>query len=127
MDPLFEDLPRRSDSSAIIADPRNDENLAVAQTHAAFIRFHNRVVDTLPSSVPTAQRFQEARKIVTKHYQWMIRTDYLPRICTPAVVTNVFNQGRKVFEVGASPTSVPTMPIEFSVAGFRLGHIHQRL
>ena len=34
----------------------------------------------------------------------------------------MFNSGRKVFEVGVAPTAVPTMPIEFSVAGFRLGH-----
>lgn len=124
--PAGSDLPRvaagASVGEAIIPDPRNDENLAVAQTHAAFIRFHNRVVDTLPASVPAAQRFREARKIVTKHYQWMVRTDYLPRICAPAVVTNVFSQGRKAFEVGATPTSTPTMPIEFSVAAFRLGH-----
>jgi heme peroxidase len=79
-------------------------------------------VDTLPSSVPAAQRFQEARKIVTKHYQWMIRTDFLPKICTPAVVTDVFANGRKAFEVGKPPTSVPTMPLEFSVGAFRLGH-----
>jgi hypothetical protein len=46
--------------------------------HLAFIRFHNRVVDTLPSSVPSAQRFAKAREIVTKHYQWLLRTDYLP-------------------------------------------------
>ena len=59
---------------------------------------------------------------MTKHYQWMVRTDYLPRICAPAVVTNVFTNGRKAFEVGAAPTSTPTMPIEFSVAAFRLGH-----
>jgi hypothetical protein len=52
----------------------------------------------------------------------MVRTDYLPRICAPAIVTNVFSQGRKAFEVGAAPTSIPTMPIEFSVAAFRLGH-----
>ena len=52
----------------------------------------------------------------------MVRTDYLPRICRPNAVDNVFNSGRKVFEVGATPTDVPTMPIEFSVAGFRLGH-----
>ena len=39
---------------AIIPDPRNDENLAVAQTHLAMIRFHNRIVDTLPASVPAA-------------------------------------------------------------------------
>ena len=25
-----------------------------------------------------------ARELVTKHYQWMIRTDYLPRICAPS-------------------------------------------
>jgi len=122
------DLPRvgtgppKDARVAVIPDPRNDENLAVAQTHLAMIRFHNRVVDTLPSSVPAAQRFHEARKIVTKHYQWMIRTDFLPKICTPAVVNDVFNNGRKAFEVGKPPTSVPTMPLEFSVGAYRLGH-----
>jgi hypothetical protein len=122
------DLPRGAGSSnaqkrkAIIPDPRNDENLAVAQTHLAMIRFHNRVVDTQLGSVPAALKFDKAREIVTKHYQWMIRTDYLPRIAKAAVVNNVFNQGRKVFEVNATPTDVPTMPIEFSIAGFRLGH-----
>jgi len=122
------DLPRGAGSTAaakrkaIIPDPRNDENLAVAQTHLAFIRFHNRVVDTLPGSVPPAQRFAKAREKVIKHYQWMLRTDYLPRICAPAVVTAVFKNGRKAFEVGVAPTDVPTMPIEFSVAAFRLGH-----
>ena len=122
------DLPRGEGSTAaqkrkaIIPDPRNDENLAVAQTHLAFIRFHNRVVDTLPASVPQSLRFAKARELVTKHYQWMIRTDYLPRICAPGVVNNVFTGGRKAFEPGAPPTQVPTMPIEFSVAAFRLGH-----
>ena len=122
------DLPRGAGSTvnakrkAIIPDPRNDENLAVAQTHCAMIRFHNRVLDSLPASVPAAQRFAQARELVTKHYQWMVRTDYLPRVCRPNAVDSVFNHGRKVFEVGATPTDVPTMPIEFSVAGFRLGH-----
>jgi hypothetical protein len=122
------DLPRGAGTTtaakrtAVIPDPRNDENLAVAQTHLAFIRFHNRVVDTLPGSVPLPLRFAKAREIVTRHYQWMIRTDFLPRICAQSVVNNVFNSGRKAFEVGATPTDVPTMPIEFSVAAYRLGH-----
>lgn len=122
------DLPRgagttvRAKRRAIIPDPRNDENLAVAQTHLALIRFHNRVVDTLPASVPPAQRFTQAREVVTKHYQWMLRSDYLPRICAPGVLNDVFNNGRKALELGAAPTDVPTMPIEFSVAAFRLGH-----
>jgi len=123
------DLPRRGSGStakkrreAIIPDPRNDENLAVAQTHLAFIRFHNRVVDALPASVPPSERFARARNLVTKHYQWMLRTDYLPRICAQGIVNDVFNRGRKAFEAGVPPTEVPTMPIEFSVAAFRLGH-----
>ena len=75
-----------------------------------------------PPRCRRAQRFAQARELVVKHYQWMIRTDYLPRICAPGVVNDVFTNGRKVFEVGADPTDVPTMPIEFSVAAFRLGH-----
>ena len=122
------DLPRQATGNAanrrkaVIPDKRNDENLAVAQTHLAMIRFHNRVVDKLPAAVPAAQRFAEARKIVTKHYQWMLRTDYLPKICEPAVVNDVFSNGRKAFEAGADPMTTPTMPIEFSIAAFRLGH-----
>ena len=54
----------------------------------------------------------------------MLRTDYLPRICQAGVVSDVFNNGRKAFEVGVAPTDVPTMPIEFSVAAFRLGPLH---
>jgi hypothetical protein len=52
----------------------------------------------------------------------MLKTDYLPRICAPGVVNSVFNQGRKIFEVNPDPMDFPTMPIEFSVAAFRLGH-----
>jgi hypothetical protein len=52
----------------------------------------------------------------------MIRHDYLPRICDRAVVDDVWANGRKAFEVGVTATDVPTMPIEFSVAAFRLGH-----
>ncbi len=122
------DLPRGAGSTvaakrkAVIPDPRNDENLAVAQTHLAFIRFHNRVVDTLARRIPPAQRFRRAREKVIKHYQWMLRTDFVPRICAPGVVNAVFRNGRKAFEVGVPATDVPTMPLEFSVAAFRLGH-----
>lgn len=107
---------------ADIPDLRNDENLAVAQTHAAFIRFHNRVVDRLPKSVPDHQRFRWARRRVVRHYQWMLRTDYLPRIVQPSIVRDVFTNGRKLVEPAADPMTVPRMPVEFSVAAFRMGH-----
>ncbi|HEX6150062.1 heme peroxidase family protein [Nocardioides sp.] len=116
------DGSRRRPRRALIPDFRNDENLAVAQTHLAFIRFHNRVVDGLDSSVPARRRFRVARSEVIKHYQWMLRHDYLPRICDRAVVKDVFDNGRKVHEAGADPLTMPTMPVEFSVAAFRMGH-----
>ncbi|KQV71600.1 hypothetical protein ASC64_05135 [Nocardioides sp. Root122] len=122
------DLPRVDTGSATeprkadIPDFRNDENLVVAQTHAAMIRFHNRVVAGLGPSTPAADRFEKARRKVVLHYQWMLRTDYLPKICDGDVVTDVFTNGRAVVEPGADPLSMPTMPIEFSVAAFRLGH-----
>ncbi len=123
------DLPRvgsgaskKAKRVAMIADPRNDENLIVAQTHLAMIHFHNRVLDKLPASVPDTKRFTRARKKVSLHYQWMIRHDYLPRICSAAVLNDVFTNGRKLVEPNATPDSVPKMPVEFSVAAFRLGH-----
>ncbi|GII22619.1 peroxidase family protein [Planosporangium mesophilum] len=135
------DLPRAGHGStkaarqaAVIPDPRNDENLAVAQTHAAFLRFHNRVVDQLATAGLTGLLlFHAARALVVKHYQWMLRTDFLPRIVSPEIVDDVFTNGRKFFEVSpgnqerrryrwVKPGDRPTMPIEFSVAGYRLGH-----
>lgn len=117
------DLPRRTNRKALIPDIRNDENLVVGQTHNAFIRFHNRVVDRLAADgVPAADLFAKARETVVRHYQWMIRTDFLPRIVKPQLVDDVFTNGRKVFEVAPVPGDAPTMPVEFSVAAYRLGH-----
>ncbi len=122
------DLPRVGTGNAarkrraLIADERNDENLIVAQTHLAMLRFHNKVVDRLPASTPPGQRFRRARRQVTLHYQWLIRHDYLPRIVRSDVLDDVFTHGRKLVEPGAGPTDVPAMPVEFSVAAFRFGH-----
>lgn len=122
--PAFEghDLPREPQQRlALIPDHRNDENLAVAQTHLAFIRFHNRVVGTVVPG-PAATMFEAARESVVKHYQWMLKTDYLPRIVDPGIVQDVFTNGRMLFEPAPAAGDAPTMPIEFSVAAFRLGH-----
>ena len=36
--------PAASSHTAIIGDPRNDENLIVVQFHQAMLKFHNQVV-----------------------------------------------------------------------------------
>ncbi|WLW56387.1 peroxidase family protein [Streptomyces sp. YU58] len=124
------DLPRVGTGSLIserrrplIPDPRNDENLVVAQIHAAFIRFHNRLVTELANKgVSSAVLFESAREGVVKHYQWMLRHDFLPRIVDPGILDEVFTKGRRFFEPSPDEQDRPTMPIEFSVAAYRLGH-----
>jgi hypothetical protein len=129
------DLPRAGGTAGtradrrmpLIPDLRNDENLAVAQTHLAFIRFHNRAVEELALKGLTGQRlFTSARSEVVRHYQWMLRTDFLPRIVDPAVVRDVFTSGRTFFEAPGRGKGrfgqPPTMPLEFAVAAYRLGH-----
>jgi hypothetical protein len=118
------DLPREAGRRhALIPDHRNDENLAVAQTHLAFIKFHNRVVDRLQADgVPADRLFRRARAMVVRHYQWMLRTDFLPRIVRPAIVDDVFGNGRKIVEPNPPAGAAATMPVEFSVACYRLGH-----
>jgi hypothetical protein len=111
----------------LIPDSRNDENLVVAQTHLAFIRFHNRVADELAlSGIAGGRLFASAQEQVVRHYQWMLRTDFLPRIVDPEIVTDVFAYGRRFFEApghGRGRHGLrPTMPIEFAVAAYRFGH-----
>lgn len=113
------DLPRTPNSPmAQIVDSRNDENLAVAQTQVAFMRFHNAVVKYLNADDSTTT-FEAARKIVIQHYQWIILKDYLPRIIKESVLNDVLTEGNKFYFPNPK---VPFIPLEFSVAAFRFGH-----
>ena len=56
------------------ADPGHAQRRepGVAQTHLAFIRFHNRVVDSCRLGA-AGQQFTTRARARAKHYQWMIR------------------------------------------------------
>lgn len=117
---LFEDLPRAADGTAIIADPRNDENLMIAGLHAAMLLFHNRVVDLLRSQgVPPGEVFGRARKTVTWHYQWIIVNEFLRQMCGYPIVIEVLAHGRKFYRPEPGPAF---MPVEFQGACYRVGH-----
>jgi len=112
------DVPRLAAPShtAIIGDPRNDENLVVVQFHMAMLRFHNAVVDAVVASGFSGDVFVEAKQIVTRHYQWAVVHDFLTAVCgAPAVASALAS-------VSAPLNSAFRMPVEFSVAAFRFGH-----
>lgn len=117
---LFEDLPRQADGRAIIADPRNDENLVIAGLQAAFILFHNRVVDRLVSEgVAPSELFERARRLVTWHYHWIILNEFLPQIIGVNAVRNILANGRRWYRPEPGPAFIP---VEFQGAAYRFGH-----
>jgi hypothetical protein len=116
---LFEDVPRQANNTAIIADPRNDENVMISGLHAAFILFHNRVVDRLVSQGQTQNLFETARRTVTWHYQWIIIHEFLPQVVGFGVTQQILRDGRNFYRPEPGPAFIP---VEFQGAAYRMGH-----
>jgi Animal haem peroxidase len=124
------DHRRDSSGAALIGDPRNDENVIVAQLHQAFTVLHNKILDTpqLMGSIPAkekSERFRRAARLARWHYQWVVVNDYLKRICQPEVYDDMVNPGgtpRLRLYPKEDLTAYPYMPIEFAGAAYRFGH-----
>lgn len=116
---LFEDLPRVAARRAVIADPRNDENLIIAGLHLAFLRFHNRAVADLRAAGVTnlSDTFSQARRLTTWHYQWIVVNELLPQLIGADRVRDILRRGRRFYT-----QKVSSMPVEFQGAAYRFGH-----
>jgi hypothetical protein len=131
-----EDVPRLltpdgQSYSALLGDPRNDENVMIAGLHCAHIRFYNRVLGELReldlSALPTARngrgspydQFLQARQVTQWHYQWLLVNEHLPQIAGQAVVNDVLKNGNRFY---LPPPGDAFMPIEFGAAAYRFGH-----
>lgn len=112
------DLPRNPDLKAAIVDRRNDENFLVAQIQTAFIKFHNAVVNLLGEK-DSVYTFEKARKIVIRHYQYIILNDFLPKIVDREIINEALN-GKFYFWKDDFEENM--LPLEFSLAAFRMGH-----
>jgi hypothetical protein len=133
---LHEDVPRVANGdgtfTALLGDPRNDENVMIAGLHCAHILFYNRVIDELPHldlrRMPSARnsgnsgRYLEyliAREITLWHYQWLLVHEHLPQIVGQAMVDDVLAHGNRYYQ---PPRGDAFMPIEFGAAAYRFGH-----
>lgn len=133
------DLPRNADKSqddgntndftrkrrALIGDPRNDENIIVAQLHLAMLKFHNFWIDQ-------GKSFADAQRLTRWHYQWVVIHDFLKRLCGKELVDSILQTDENGRQLGKCPgkpdlcfykyENQPFMPVEFAVAAYRLGH-----
>ncbi len=133
------DLPRDPNKRAIIADSRNDENIILSQFHLAMLKFHNAVVDRLrsdPAQAPRSgrERFNEARRLVTWHYQRIILHEFLPLTIGQDQVDEIVRNGPRFFRIDdpaqnslfRNSNGDPLIPVEFAAAAYRYGHSQVR-
>jgi hypothetical protein len=125
------DLARDLGGRALIGDPRNDENIFVAQMQLLFQRFHNKIYEERVERDPGSKhldRFEEAQKQTRYHYQWLVLFDFLKRLCDPCVykhaVPKILTGDPKQYPYFQHPDNCGKlrMPVEFSVAAYRVGH-----
>jgi hypothetical protein len=123
-----QDLQRNGAGRAIIGDPRNDENVLLAQLQLAFILFHNAVVDKLSGKVADEDLFREAQRLVRWHYQYVVVNELLPLVCGKKIVDDVLKNGRCIYrpEDSYHYSGDPFMPVEFAVGAYRYGHSQVR-
>jgi heme peroxidase len=113
------DVPRNHEGIALIGDPRNDVHVFMSQMQVAFIAAHNRLVDRLRADgADDAYLFDEARRSLTWHYQWLIVNDLLPSLVGPELVAEVQQDGPRHYR----PNGDPFIPLEFADAAYRYGH-----
>jgi hypothetical protein len=139
------DLPRNRQGTALLGDPRNDENLIISQLHLAFLKFHNKVVDYIQANgnedgtkpVDNRMAFADAQRIVRWHYQWIVLNEFLPLIVGEDRVNDILGSTGPL--VGQDPIGnvldklgyfrwkeEPYIPIEFAAAAYRFGHSQVR-
>lgn len=130
-DPNSRDLPRHKSEKggrarALIGDPRNDENVIIAQLHANMLRFHNFMTDFLGGLTA----FEEVQRQVRWHYQWVVLNDFLPTIVGWEMVHSILPHLKKKTSIHQDKPNLlfyrwrnkPFIPVEFSVAAYRFGH-----
>ena len=112
------DVPLGADDRPLIAEAGNLENVIVRQVHALFLKLHNVAVAELSQRMPAKERFSKARQRVSHQFQWLVRHDFIRRLCCWEIYHRVLCEGERAFD-WSEPFEVP---VECARAVFRFGH-----
>jgi hypothetical protein len=105
-------------------DPRNDENLLVAQVQIGFMRRHNAVCKTQGWVKEDETTFEMARSVVVRAYQEVVVHDFARRILHPDVYEkflHAYQRGEALIRA-LIPGERIRIPVEFAAAAFRFAH-----
>jgi hypothetical protein len=92
----------------VAGDVRANENIALTAMHTLFAREHNRIVASLPRSLPEQLKFEIARRVVGAELQFITYHEFLP-----AVGVRLDPYG------GYDPRVNAGLANEFAVVGYR--------
>jgi len=148
--PTGTDFARTAEGVPLIGDPRNDENMLIAQVHLAFIKFHNRLVDGLvdgtltdvygdrlrprPEAPPAGpgHALDDLLALERYHVEVLQKAQQLVRWHFQWIVVHEYLPkfvGQPlvddIFANGLrfyDPFPTPFIPVEFAVAAFRFMH-----
>ena len=133
------DLARTANGTALIGDPRNDENEIVSTIQANFIALHNILMTEALNSQDAYQEimmcakmgmsanewaehvpshhevFEAVRRFLRMHYQWVIWNELLPGFVDQACLDEA-----RLNDLFGADSAI--MPVEFTGAGYRFGH-----
>lgn len=120
---------------AVIGDPRNDENIIVSQFQLTFLRLHNRLLRKIveeniaKGTLKTSnEMFQEAQRVVRWFYQYVVWNDFVKRLVPASIWATALKLSKTADAVELGLKDIynwkinPYIPVEFSVAAYRLGH-----
>jgi hypothetical protein len=116
------DIPLDADGYPVVGDNRNVENAIIRQVHAMFLKIHNLAIEEIAvahPNLPARDLFRLARDRVCWQYQYIVRHDFLEKVCNETVFKElVTNNGpsRIDWSEGFS------IPVEVSQAVLRFGH-----
>eukprot|EP00737_Agarophyton_chilense_P001238 gb/GEZJ01001382.1/.p1 GENE.gb/GEZJ01001382.1/~~gb/GEZJ01001382.1/.p1 ORF type:complete len:657 (+),score=79.72 gb/GEZJ01001382.1/:338-2308(+) len=111
----FANAPSLSPSLYIAGDARVNEHPVLTTIHTIFLREHNNICSRLEEALPNMEperMYEAARAVNIAQYQKVIYEEWLPAIL-----------GRPLSRYsGYKEDTDPTISVEFTTAGFRLGH-----
>ncbi|PYI91368.1 MAG: hypothetical protein DME97_13840 [Verrucomicrobia bacterium] len=116
------DLPLDDEGLPVLIDDRNNENIIIRQIHVIFLKLHNIAIEEVRADypfMPDRELFANAQDRVCWQYQYLVRHDFLAKVCKPSVFDELVTRNgtptvdwRKGFSI----------PVEVAQAAFRFGH-----